>query len=768
MRLFATPEAILSEIHAMETAEHDRREDRATVSEFFNGRPPLTDDEARAIGLNINVNNLFGYTELADTKAQALALFTKPTEIFRIELDAVPPSRMFERGMWEAEAVTGFNELIKKSGRFKPAYEGCCGDAALHGEAVFTMPNATDWCPAQTPLSRILIPADAPTDLTKMTHWAIETDLTLRDLHRYAKGEFDGWKTGSLKKALRKIYADVAAAMGDSYDQSNPEEMEYQRQRNASKEGYRRRPTLRVYYFYQVRQDKECAPIDLTILLHKNEGTLIDSDSDKAGEDKVLFDADSQFSGIREVLNPAFMDCTLGGEPEWHRVLGTGTLNYSLSQAVEVLVNRAMQGTIEGMMNLWQAQDGSSREEVQEILMRHNGVIPENIKLVDQRFQADMSGSLSMINFFRQQGSRNARRATSNAQGSKLLEVQAEEEQNQRDEISSARTSNWYDHLDRLGATMWARLVNPFIRPYDPGYSDVLKFQSRMKRLGIPLYYLQPHNVNVSAMRVLGDGSQAREREQAAFVSQNMAMLPPQAQQRAKRLVFAAMTNHRLAAELIPVQDKPDVSQILRAETENNTCILQGRPMPVQDDDVDDVHFPVHLEAMIAIVTRASEEQKTTFTPQDSRGFRALGAHCVTTIQKVQAMVGQGAKDANKQKARQWMQALNEVVAVGEKMEHNLKQSQQAEGEKMDPVAMAKLQLDTQKLQLAFQKLDFSAMKWERQQQGKESEGAFRRMLELQRNDREERKTQAQIGQGDMKLALDVHSLDQKAAQSAT
>lgn len=753
MKLFATPEAILGEIGTMETAEYDRRLDRATVSEFFNGKPPLTDEEAEAIGLTVNVNNLFGYTDLADTKAQALSLFTKPTEVFQVELDAVPQARIFERRFWEMESTAGWNELIKCSGRFKPAYEGCCGDAALHGEAVFTMPNATDWCPSQTPLSKILVPGDAPTDRSKLTHWAIETEITLREMHRYARGDFKGWKKGAMKKALARIYKDVDGVSADNVDAQNPEEMEYKRQGNTAKEGYRRRPALAVYYFYQVRCDKPGSPVDLTILLHKNEGV----EGDATPADKVLFEHDCYFESISEVLNPAFMDCTLGGEPKWHRVLGTGTLNYGLNQAVEVLINRAMQGTMEGMMNLWQAADGVSREEIQEILMRHNGVVPENIKLIEQRFKPDLSGSLAMVNFFRQAGSRNARRISDSASDDKMLEVQAVQQQTQTEEASSARTANWYDHLDSLGRTMWARMVNPFIHPWEPGYSDVKKFQGRMERQGIPLYYLQPHNCKITAVRIIGDGSQQRERTAAVWLSQNRGMYPPQAQQRITRMVTAAMTgSHRIANELVPIQDKPDTSQILRAETESNTCIVQGRPMPVQDDDVDDVHFPVHLEAMIALVQRTSEEQSATFTVGDARAFKALGAHCVAHINKISQMAGNGRKDANKQKSKQWMQALNEVVSVGEQMAHNLRQQQEGQNEKPNPIEVAKLRLAAQQLQLSMEKLTFSREKWERQQMNKESDGSFRRMIELNRNDRENRLTDAKIGQGDIQTALEI------------
>lgn len=752
MRLFATPKTILEEIEQLNANEKNRREDRATVSEFFNGKAPLTDEEAREIGLTINVNNLFGYTDLADIKSQALSLFTKPTDIFRVEVDAMPMHRLFERGSWEGESSNAFNLLVKQSGMLKPAYESCSGDAALHGESLFTFPNKTIWCPGQTPLSRLLIPDDAPTDLKRQTHWGVEADLSLSELHKYASGDYPFWKTAALKKILYNIYKDVEGASADAISYDNAEELEYKRQQNSAKDGGRRRPSVKVVYFYQVRCDKPGNPVDLTIVLHRDE-SIMECNEDA---DKVLFEAECYYDSVEEIISPSFMDCTLGGESKWHRVLGPGTLNYALAHATEILICRAMQGTIEGMMNLWQTKDGQSREDVQEILMRHNGVVPENIGLIQQRFTPDMAGSLQMIQYFRQQGKANVQR-TGGGNDSDMLEVQAIAAQNQQQEISSARTANWYDHLDRLATAMWARLVNPYIQSWEPGYSDCMKFRSRLRRLEIPLYYLQPWNVRVTAVRVLGDGSTQKEKAAALWLTQNRAMFPPQAQQRITRMATAAMTgSYQIAKELVPFEKEEDTSQTQIADNESNTCIVQGRVPPVNDTDVDDVHFPVHLQAMIQMVQTAGEEQQASFTPTEFKGFRALGAHCVAHINKIRTMVAPGQKDPNKAKSAQWMQALNEVVSVGEKMANNMRQKQEDSNAKPDPVEVAKLRIASQQLDLSYQKLGFSREKWERQQRTKESQQSFQQMLALEKNRREEQTTQSKIGTNDVQTALAV------------
>lgn len=749
MKLFKTAKAIVSEISSMTRSETDRREDRATVSAFYNGTAPLTDSEAEELGITVNVNNLFGYTDIAAARDQCFGLYTKPTEIFSVQLDAAPTNL---RQKWEMALTKELNEVVKGSRRFKPVYQGICGDSSLHGQAVMFHPNQTDWCPSHVSLSKMLIPDDAPIDTTQQTHWAIESELTISQLVDYSSGDLPGWKVGAIKKVLAKIYDGVEGFQADSIEAQNYEELEYARQRGGVDGTIKKRPVLKVCYFYQVRSDLRGSPVDLTILVH---GTEYVGSDDATDESRVLFESDAFFDNAVETLHPFFMDCTIGGDPKWHRVLGLGHLNYTLNHAVELLVNRAMQGTMDGMMNLWQAKDSASREEIQQIVARHNGVIPENISLIQQRFQPDFNGTLSMIQFYRQQGSRNARQTqANNGDKNDMLEVQALAMQGQIGEQTSARTSNWYDYLDRVGEKIYARLVNQFIQTHDAGCSDVRKFQSRVERIGVPLYYAQPHNVKIRSVRILGDGNAQKAKAGALWLSQNRAMFPPQSQQRITRMATAEMTgSYELAEELVPIEEQQDTTQIRIADDESNTCIVQGRSVPVSDSDVDEVHVPLHLNAMNGIVQRAAEFQSAAFTPQDMQAFKALGAHVVMHVQKVQSMIGVGKADENKRKSSMWMMALNEIVSLGEKFANNLKQQMEGQNEKPDPVEIAKLQLEAQKLELNRAKFEFGMEKWQTQQNLRENESAFNRVMKLEGDRRESEVTKRKLATDDVKTA---------------
>ena len=338
-----------------------------------------------------------------------------------------------------------------------------------------------------------------------------------------------------------------------------------------------------------------------------------------------------------------------------------------------------------------------------------------------------------------------------------MLEVEALAMQGQIGEQTSARTSNWYDYLDRAGEQIYARLTNPFIQSHDNGCSEIRKFQASLERAGVPLYWAQPHNVKIRSVRILGDGNAQKEKAGAIWLSQNRAMFPPQSQQRITRMATAAMTgSYELAEELVPIEEKQDSTQIRIADDESNTCIVQGRSVPVSDSDVDDVHVPLHLNAMSGIVQRAAQFQSAAFTPQDMQAFKALGAHVVMHIQKVQSMIGLGKSDENKRKSSLWMMALNEIVSLGEKFANNLKQQMEGQGEKPDPVEIAKLQLEAQKLELNRAKFEFGIEKWQAQQNLRENESAFNRVMKLEGDRREGEFMRRKLAADDVKTAASI------------
>lgn len=757
MRIFKTAEAMASEISDMQTSEGPRREDRATVSSFFNGAPPLSDAEAEEMGLNVNVNNLFGYTELAQAKEQTMALINQPPRLFEISLDRAPAS---QKQRWEMAAAAKLNKVIQRSGRFKPSYEGVAGDSVMHGSASFSFRDNTDWCPSHVSASRLLIPDSSPADQRKLTHWGIETELEMHEIFTYYRLEAPGWKRdalGKIIKAFRDKERKDDSTISEVLDATNIEEWEYQQQTNSGKTSFSR-VAVQVYYFFQIQPDKVTRPVDLTILARYKQA---DKDSTTSKPDdimtEIMFDQDEYYPSVEDALHPFFMDCIIGGSSKWHRVLGLGTLNYSLNWAVELLMNRAMQATHENMMTLWQAGDAADREELAQLMLRHNMIVPEHVTLAPNRIPADLEGALAMIQQYRSQGSKNAMAQAVNAPavqpkaGGRQLEQQFLAEQAQIGAAQGNRTANWYDYFDRLATKMVERFTNPFITKYDPGYSDIINFQSAMQALGIPLYYLQPHNIEVKVARVVGAGSRSKAQAASASLKQALPTLPPGSQAKAKRMILAIdLDDYGLAEDLMPIQDHPDTSQTLRAQTEENTAIVQGKAPPVNDDDIDALHLQSHTAAMATMAQKGAKAKGGAFTPDQHQAFIALGGHVAAHINKLQAT-------GDKKGAKAWMDQLNKLASAGEKLAHNMQQTQ-PQGPQLDPKDAVAASLKAAQLKLQQQKFQHTVKKTERQQQLREHTEAVHAHVALSRENREDRKTRQEMTVRDLETARKLTS----------
>lgn len=762
-KLFANTSAILQEVSEMEKDEVNRRQDRATVSAFYMGQPPLSQKEAEAMGLKVNVNNLFGYNDLATAKEQVVALYTKPPRLFTITLDNAPIGKKEE---WQEKATTGFNRAIKKSGRLRMPYEGVAGDATLHGEGEFFFADPRSPIPRHLPLSQRLIPSRSAADVNELSHFAIQTELSIFEIMRHInaanKGRSpEGWKIANLRSLARALLTDNGkekwgSQISSAIDRMNPEEMEYARQESSSFDRVMRNK-VPVTYFYQADPSRDGRPLDLTILAGSDARQGERELDDKASELK-LFEQDEYFPTIKDAIHPFFMDCILGGAPKWHRVKGLGHLNYSLAWHLELLMSRIMQGTMESVMEVWTASDGASREDLEKILLKHNGIVPEGTALLPNRRTFDFNGILSIFNVFRQAAAKNAQSASSNPgeQNVDELEVQAQFRQSQITAQQSSRMANWYDALSGLGTTMFSRYTSCDILASDAAYSEVLEFQSEMRRAGIPLYYLQPWNTQVTAYKITGDGDEQKATRFATFAMANMAMYPAESQQKLKRIVTGIVAgDYELAEQLVPIDQKPDTEQVRVADGENNTCIIQQRAPEIAATDVDEIHVQTHFQGVAAILQKAAQGGQEMFTPDALAAFKALGGHLIGHVKRMESM---GKQDD----ARAAMEQMNQIAQVAEKFAHNMEQAQKAEQEKnqqqpVNPIDAARLQLDSQKLDFAKEKQQFNMEKAERSQLHKENSSAIETTLKLAGDARAEQAHRAGLARSDVETALAVH-----------
>lgn len=754
-KLFHHARNILAEIRQMETDENPRREDRVIVAEFFHGRPPISDAQAEALGLTINGNQLFGYEHMAASKDQLLALYTAPPRLWEIKLDRAPGHL---KQKWEELASQEWNRIMKASGRLKHGYEFVAGDATMHGEGFFWNRDPFDWCPRHVPLSRRLVPSNASLDLRELTHFAIEADLSFQDVVKFAKQGGKGWNRANLNRIVDRIFRqtkdqDGLADVRMQMETTNVESMAYHRQANAGFDNMWKFK-VPVVYFYQVNFDDPQFSYDLTIISRYALANL-NREGDAAGE-AVLFEREKFIPSILDAMFPLHMNCAIGGEALWHRVKPLGHLNYGLSWHLEMLFNRALQSAHEQNTTFYQAADSAAREAMEQILLKHNGIIPENIQMVQNKVGGDFRGLLSLVQLIRTQGSTNANQmAPQTPDTPRDLEVNALFKQNTIGTNATNRITNWFDYMNRLGAKVLARFTRQFLpgekemAKLSPGWSEIMDFHGAMQRHGIPLTALQPSNVRVITARVAGDGIRQQALAGAQALMQNIQIYGPEAQQEIKRMFTGAVTNdYSLAERLVPIQETPDHTQVLRAETENNVFAAQGKVMPLDDADNDSVHIQSHFDFMGRLVQKGMQEQQQSFTPDQLNAFKAAGAHTYAHIERIAPL--------NKEVAAQANDILNELSAMAQKLANNLQQQMQSQQEPVDPIKVAQVQLAEKKQALAERKQEANENFRERTQALRERQAATQEVATLSRENREEKMSRQEMALADADMALKI------------
>lgn len=760
MKLFENPQSIAGEVNQMERDEFNRREDRQLVSDFFHGAPPYSDQQAADLGLTVNVNNLFGYKDLSDARDQLLSLYTTPPRLWEVELDQAPPQL---KKAWEAKATLHWNRIMKSSGRLKHGYEFAAGDATMHGEGFFWFPNTVDWCPQQASLARRLVPSKATMDVNALTHWTVSAELKFQDLVRHKKQGSKGWKQDNLQIILKRIFdSKLKESGGDArvaLDQQNPEMMAYYRQANMATDrlwAY----SLPVKYFFQCNFDHPTQAFDLTVMADDAVADANGSNKVPAGQ-AVLFERESYFPTIQQTMFPMFMNAALGGEPLWHRVKGYGHLNYSLNWHLECMMSRAIQAVHEQGTTFFQASDSASREAMEQIILQHNGIIPEGINMVQSRVGGDFQGFLAMMQMMRQRGAENVNTIAPNNGQNDALQVQAIFQQNSVASAVTNRVSHWFDYMNRLGREVWRRFTNPLVMKDDKGdgISEILKFQAAMQKEGIPLKYLQPNNCHITTSRVVGDGNRQQAQAKAQAMMSSIQIYGPAAQQDIKRMFAAAVTDdYSLAEKWVPYDEEPDADQVTKAMEENAICIVTGKAPPIRDADQDVVHVQIHMDQMGEMVKTGVQEQQMHFTPQQMKGFVALGGHIAMHIKdRIQPV--------NKELAAKMLSALNEITQMGQKLANNLvqqQQKQQQEGQEKPMTqaeivaakqAQQKIDQNQQKIEIGVKKHEDSQELRSRQQELREQEAASRQHLSLTKDIRDDRMIRQEMAIADAEAA---------------
>ena len=694
MIYYQSEDDVLSECSRLLREDLTPSQDRANISAFYNGQETLSQDEAEERNVSSLTNHLLGHDSLKAAHEQIFNIYVRPKELWGLTIESGPWEEVI-RDSWGMRMSQKINQIIKRSRRLKPEWNGVSGEITLHGRAVMLHQDNFDWCPM---MRMLYVPRGTGTTPESITYGCIPDRLHVADLERYMKMAKDKgpWNKPAIEQALKFLKNPEEPPMQQQNAQSSvveksPETREYDVQSGIGC-STTHRTSIPVFYFYEVDHSKPDKPVSMTIVAdytHDYTDKL-----EEMGElpEKTLFKKEAHFKSVNQWAHLFFIDCNIGGPTSYHRTLGLGRLNYEADVDIEEFFNEYLQGIREAMRRVWKMKNSSDIETARQFQSEFQNIIPEGFDAVQFQHIPNFQHALAPLQFLRQQTKANAGSSFNNlgVGTSEELEVQAIERQSRSASAVASKMADIYECLDALGEEIVRRFVFAPNVPSSPGYRDVKEFRDWAEENQIPIEEIAKMRngkfcyLKIRTSREAGDGNAVMENMVNGALIQNLSLYSPEAQQLIKRKFTASLTKDSdLAEVLVPYQQEPDPDQEMDADQESDLAMREGIlgvPIPTRRKDIHMRHIPRHMRALQALLAKG---EVRGWDQMDMAGFQTLGAHVVLHIQ------AHGANPANSQEARGLMQGLQNMASQAEKFVQNMQQQQ--ESQQLSPLDQEKI-----------------------------------------------------------------------------
>lgn len=690
-------------VHRWREFDYPDSLDRSRLSFHFDGGSLDSDsDDDGVVG---RINYLTGHKHLHKVFSELFGIFSRGKGFFDFEVmgDQNESRRRYVQSCLNSVV----NMAVKDSKRLRYPYWAVCGDSVLNGAPFLVRTDPYDWCPQY--VGKPWMPRNAPADIfsDEFLMWAFAGELGVRDLKaagaRQQRGEGTGrWKMGAISDLLSALSKRLTPHVTPPVKgQETPEQMEYDYQSNAWPSSILSN-AIPVYWFFHKDLDNEGA-IDC-YCIHR-EGEMENADEDhvklRLGRDEsakwehLLYYEKARFDGVEDCLFPFLLDCSLGGQPRMHRILGLGKLLYDADRAEQELLNTLVAGVREDFRPIWQAATGVSMAKLSMLLkegLGRSSVLPAEILPVDRPRSRNYAHAEALVD--RMEGIQGRNSSTfvgqSTGSGSRELEIEALARQAEASRVTNNRMSAWLETGDCLVAMMANTLLKTPLAKGDRAYGLAKEIRQKLRDKGIEA---KDYKDCVARMqRLPGGGDNALALNRALGKMKVLGQLPPEAQRVVvKDYIVAIDEDPRSGEYLLPEAPKPDVGQLLAIQLQNASAMATGVPPLPLETDIPAIHAPAHL----AIVQAQLEIGQ--LDASQSNGVAALLEH---TMADIRLLAGYDLP-----LAKQLEQRVQQFAAAAEQMRQEQTPPAQPDEHKM--------MIAERQQALAEQKLEFSQGKFE-------------------------------------------------------
>ncbi len=686
----------------MRLADWPRSQNRGRINDLFNGLPPFSQDYMQQNHAATNVNTLEAPEMAHDARLQYNTALLSPDPAFNVAIDYGAKHKRFEYG----QKVTSFiNKPIRESVEHYELGRSVIASNVLHGIGPSMWEDRDGWCGVPIGIEDVFIPSNVLLGFKNLPFFAVYRQYTGMQLQKLTQGpKVDkAWQMPLVKQAIEWLDTQASKLMSASWPEVwSPEKMSERIKSDAGLYASDAVPIIGAYDFYYWNDDNKVAGWNRRIILDAwgspgpgwGGGSSPTRNFDH-GKGEFLYDPGDRKYGdkLSEIIHFQFADCSSVAPFRYHSVRSLGFLLFAICHLQNRLRCKFNDAVFEAMLQYFRCGNPDDHERLSKVDLIDKGIIPEGLEFIKAQdrwtVQAGLAESAMTLNWQTM-----ARNSSSFAQ---TLDMGEQGQTNQSRETATLTMQRAQSGATLITSMMTQAYVYESFRhreicrrfciknSRDP---DVRKFRVRCLKEGIPEEALNVECWDISTNKVMGGGNKML---QVAMADKLMAMrqvLDPQAQKVVDRIyVVANSDNYDLAQELVP--DTKAISHATLDAQRAAGSLLAGLPVGIEEG-INHIDYVEALLADMGIVVQKAMATGGMASPETLFGLQNMAQHIEAHIQII------AQNEQEKARVKQYMDALgqlmNEVKAMGQRLQEQMQKQAQSNGQQMDPEVQAKIQ----------------------------------------------------------------------------
>jgi len=683
MSNFSTASKVLSTIMQGDAVENARSLNRKKILDAANCEPPLTKEEAKKIGIKINVNWGEFAKLLSDAKKQLVSAFTSNQYYYTVELPRAPKEHQTEWGSFITQEI---NEPLQRGTTFYMLHDARWSSVIKNGIGAMMWTSADGWLPRFVPLSDLRIPSDTELSFQNLNWFSRRIPYTITELIKQAfnKNQNNFWDKKSVAQILKNYKELNVTDAGNNYNwETDWEKLSSILKQDGSLSGGDAMPTIPLYHFYFEDEGKWYMHVV------PETGTVRGAD-----QNNFLWKSPHAIaSSWKELIHCQFGDLSFDDPPKFHSVRGLGFILLEPTFYSNITRCRLLQHVHDNLNILLRISDPSekARAAIQEF--QNLGVLRSGVSIVPQneRHQIQFNLVEMVMAQLRQLQSEASSSYTQQADSGTQKEQTAFETRVKAEQVN-AMTSGIVLRATAFEAEAGLEICRRFClkNSQDP---DIQTFQSRCIKAGIPQEWLDVKQWIVRPMVPIGMGNPTIAQ---AAISQLQGLAPklsPDAQSEINHEAVLVMTHDaRKAARWAPISHKPTQSDATREAIGLFATLLISAPgavPPPQNNYIDQIEALIPLLAgQVMLYT----QRNNMATVDESRGLNNVLNYIGKAVQSL------GQDQAQKERVKKYTDAIakigNEIKALTQRgLEAEKAQTQQGQNSQVAESA-ARMQVE--------------------------------------------------------------------------